>query len=155
MHPLLWKLLTPIRMRGLTGMAASDDGLRDLARRLLDRETGEAEDIPRLVEGIDRACQKLRSQIVAVLGPDGFKATLSEAASRTQRDFPYVAVHPTDGEEECLKGMQECLQGRGVGEAREALATLWANFLDILTGLVGRDLTLGFVRAAWPDTNTA
>ncbi len=132
-------------------MMESTDGLHELARRLLAQETGDVEDLQLLIEGAERACQKLRSQIAIILGSAGFQATLVQAARRTQPAVPFLSIDPILQDAECLRGIRQSLQGREADEVREALTILWGNFLTLMTGLVGRDLTVSFLRAAWPD----
>jgi hypothetical protein len=126
-------------------------GLMDLARLLLAHEAGGDPDPLRTADALERVWRKLNHQIAPVVGELGVRLMMVRAVKITQAQFSFLVADPVSGDDEPLKGLRKSLKDQAPAMATEALASLLANFLEVLTGLLGRRLTHGFLRAAWLD----
>ncbi|MHB1134842.1 MAG: hypothetical protein ACYC4L_20925 [Chloroflexota bacterium] len=130
-------------------MIEDTSALRDLSRRLLAHEGGDDRDPVRMAAATDRACRTLYGQFSPVIGDPAFQAWAYRALRLTQARYPLptVAVEPGG----CLSGLQESAQGRDPAQAAEAFTSLLTNFLVVFVGLMGKNLSMTFLRDAWPD----
>lgn len=125
--------------------------LRDLARRLLLHEGGDDREPARMAEAVDRACRTLHDQFAPVIGETAFRAWVHRALRLTRARYPLPTVDLAPGQGGCLTGLQECVDGPDSAQTVEALTFLLANFLAVFVGLLGKNLSMTFLRDAWPD----
>jgi len=93
--------------------------------------------------------EKLRPQLVALLGNVGFSALLSRALALANAEVPWLrAVHvKSDGS---LEGLAELESQVDLEEIVEGSVVLFAQLLGLLVAFIGDDLTLRLVREVWP-----
>ena len=93
--------------------------------------------------------EKLRPQLVALLGNVGFSALLSRALALANAEVPWLrAVHvKSDGS---LEGLAELESQVDPEEIAEGSVVLFAQLLGLLVAFIGDDLTLRLVREVWP-----
>jgi len=93
--------------------------------------------------------EKLRPQLVALLGNVGFSALLSRALALANAEVPWLrAVHvKSDGS---LEGLAELESQVDLEEIVEGSVVLFAQLLGLLVAFIGEDLTLRLVREVWP-----
>lgn len=125
--------------------------LRDLARRLLAYEGGDARDPERMADATGAVCRKLYQQFGPVIGDIAFRAWALRALKLTRARYPFLVVDLASEEGTVLKGLLESVQGRDPAQAAEALTTLLASFLAVFVGLMGENLPFTFLRDAWPE----
>lgn len=88
------------------------------------------------------------------MGPDGLQALLMRAVQITARERPWLSNVSVGGSADCpLSGLAEAAESRNGNDALEGYAALLANVLDLLTSFIGEDLTMRFVRHAWPGVS--
>lgn len=94
-----------------------------------------------------RVCEKLRTSLGKLAGPEGFAALLRRALALARAHAPAlkaVKVMP-DGH---LRGLEEVANG---DHSNEAAGELLAHLLHLLETFIGPTLTLRLLRNAWPD----
>ena len=93
--------------------------------------------------------EKLRPQLVALLGNVGFSALLSRALALANAEVPWLrAVHvKSDGS---LEGLAELESQVDLEEIVEGSVVLFAQLLGLLVAFIGGSLTLRLVREIWP-----
>lgn len=88
------------------------------------------------------------------MGPGGLEALLTRAVQITARERPWLSSVTIGGSADCpLSGLSEAAGSRDGNDALEGYAALLANVLDLLTSFIGEDLTMRFVRHAWPNVS--
>jgi hypothetical protein len=94
-------------------------------------------------------CEKLRPVLGALMGHGGFRGLLSRALVLAVVEVPWmqgVRVNG-DGSIEGLDTLSAEMEPRKVAEGSVVLI---AQALGLLNAFIGEDLTLRFVREAWP-----
>jgi hypothetical protein len=108
------------------------------ALRLLRHESAGSRE-PRVVAAAaDRAFEKLRDELEALVGPGGASALNRRARTLARRQFPFL-----DGD--------NGKAGPSSEQAEAANAAELAQLMGLLVNLLGEDLGLRPVRRIWPD----
>ena len=117
---------------------------RDWARRLLAAEAAD-----QAVSGAlgGAVCEKLRTALGKLAGPEGTAALLRRALALARLEVPALETVnvTTDGR---LQGLEKVADGH---HCDEAAGEIVAHLLHLLDTFIGRSLTLRLVRNAWPD----
>lgn len=96
-------------------------------------------------------CERLRSQISTLVGPDGYRALLSRAVALAVREHPLLGAAQVDSEGR-LTRLEEFTGSCDTVEAEEsACAAILANLLALLASFLGTEITRQLLRSAWPD----
>lgn len=91
----------------------------------------------------------LASEVIPIIGQDGFMMLYSRSLYMTHSAFPWIALSQgARPDEPPFMALKTCLEGRSFAEADAASKSLFANFTDILVNLIGEPLTTGILRAA-------
>ena len=125
-------------------MQVPSPSVRDLARRLLDREA--AGPSPAGGHEAERVCERLRVLLTRFAGAEGFLALMRRSLALARVEVPSLenlTLRP-DG---CFLGFEAALDGDG----NEAGAALTAHFLGLLVTFVGEPLAIRLVTDAWPN----
>ena len=92
----------------------------------------------------------MATQIISVVGQGGFQSLYSRSIFLTQRTYPWITHLPagltTDLSFPTLKA---CLEERDPTQAHEANTLLMLTFTDLLASLIGEQLTVKLLKAAW------
>jgi len=125
-------------------MQVPSPSVRDLARRLLDREA--AGPSPAGGHESERVCEKLRVLLTRFAGAEGFLALMRRSLALAREEVPALQklILKPDG---CFVGFEEALDGDG----NEAGTALTAHFLWLLFTFVGEPIGLRLIREEWPD----
>ena len=94
-------------------------------------------------------CEKLRPQLVPLMGTGGFRALLSRALALAGAEVPWLRAVQVKGD-----GVVERLEGLpkqpDLDAMLEGKVVLLAHLLGLLVAFIGENLTLRLVREVWP-----
>jgi len=122
--------------------------LRSLAKRLVTLEEGR-KPARSTKPGAFDACERLRPQLVPLMGVGGFRALLLHALALAAPEVPWVRAIKVKED-----GALELSEGLSIPSdpdiLREGKVALLAQLLGLLVAFIGENLTLQLVRDAWP-----
>jgi hypothetical protein len=138
-------------------MKKPDRVLRELARRVVKTRLS-ASPSPRttaaVADAMQLSCGELYRILETAMGPEGLQALVGRAIQITAREYPWLLSVQTGNSADCpLSGLAEAVGRLDVAEAIEGYAALLASIVWLLMTFIGEDLTLRFVRHAWPDVS--
>jgi hypothetical protein len=122
--------------------------MRDFAERLLACEmtaNQKAADLPAMF----RVCEKLRANLVGLMGTSGFTALLGRALALAGAEISWLRTVRTtkDGS---LEGLDEFRARFPADQIAEGGVVLVARLLGVLVDLIGSGLTTHLLRQIWP-----
>jgi hypothetical protein len=113
---------------------------RELARQLLERETGGVTEGAWLGAAMQRACARVSDNLRCSVGEDGYHALLARALARTEPAQPVLKhIRRTDAAGIHLD-VAPAVEGHGPVAVEMALESLLAALVDILGDLIGADM---------------
>ncbi len=123
--------------------------MRDFAKRLIAYEARGNHAPGHNAPGDFDICEKLRPQLVTLMGNAGFRALLSRALALAGDEAPWLrAVHvKSDG---ALEGLEEMHAELPPGALLEGKVALLAQLLGLLVAFIGQNLTVRVIREVWP-----
>lgn len=133
-------------------MRKASPGIRDLACRLLQIRARDVETVSEnLADMVAWSCKVLCPRLTDLVGKEGYRALLSRALALAKGELPWlVGVHvDVSGS---LIGLDAALTGRDHAEAEAVSIAILGEFLGLLNGLIGAEITCQLVASAWPDT---
>jgi hypothetical protein len=95
--------------------------------------------------------EQIATQIISIVGEDGFNSLYARSLFLTQSEFPLLAagsLAPPQSDHR-FAGLKESLEGMAPAQASEANTLLLIKFTDILASLVGEQLTSHILQLAW------
>jgi hypothetical protein len=136
---------------------ASDRTLHEMAHRVMKtRLPAGPVTAASAAEAMQGSCGELFVVLETAMGPAGLQALIGRAIQITARDYPWLtAVKPGTAADCPLSGLTEAAEKVGVDEAMEGYASLLASVVSLLIRFIGEDLTLRFVRHAWPKVSVS
>ena len=136
-------------------MAHPSPKLVELARRIVEREAGGSTDPAAAAAAVETACQRLRADLVDLLGSGGVSALLRRALHLAQREQALLAQVAVSGEPAaCFTGLSAALARSGEEEATAAAAVVLTHILDLLVMLLGEELGMKPIRKLWPQATS-
>jgi len=94
--------------------------------------------------------EKLATEIISVVGEDGFNSLYARSLFLTQSTFPWLAACSLSPQSDHrFAELKKRLEGQTPVQARVANILLLITFTDILTSLIGEALTTSILRSAW------
>jgi hypothetical protein len=123
-----------------------------LALHLLAMETGADPGSEAVAGAAERVLQKLRGQLVRLIGPTGFQALLGRALTLVLASRPDLngLTVTEDGE---IAGLGRLAASHAEPVARDMAAMVVGAFVELLAVFIGEDLTLRQIRRIWPDAS--
>jgi hypothetical protein len=123
--------------------------MRDFSERLIAHATRGNKSSETETPATFLVVEKLRPNLVTLLGNVGFRALLSRALVLTNSEIAWLrAVHvKADGSLEGLHELDAQLDPEEIAEGR---VVLLAQLLGLLVAFIGESLTLRLVRDVWP-----
>jgi hypothetical protein len=123
--------------------------MRDFSERLIAHATRRNKSSETETPAIFLVVEKLRPNLVTLLGNVGFRALISRALVLTNSEIAWLrAVHvKADGSLEGLDELEAQLDPEEIAEGR---VVLLAQLLGLLVAFIGESLTLRLVRDVWP-----
>ena len=88
----------------------------------------------------------IASELIPLVGLDGFFALYFRSISLTRARFPWIGSHKSDLS---FMSLKHSLETRNADDALEASVELLVQFTNILDTLIGEFLTSGIISAAW------
>ena len=122
--------------------------LRGLAERLVAYETRANKSGPAFSRGEFPICEKLRPDLVTLVGRAGYHALISRALALAGAEAAWLRIVQvkTDG---TLEGPENLMPG-DPKQVLEGCVVLVAQLLGLLVAFIGENLTLRLVREVWP-----
>jgi hypothetical protein len=133
-------------------MKKPDRALHEIARRAMKAHApGAAASAAAAADALQLSCGDLYRILETAMGPGGLNALLGRAIQLTARDYPWLSEVKPGATSDCaLQGLADSAEGLEANEASEGYAALLATVMWLLMSFIGEDLTLRFVRHAWP-----
>ena len=126
--------------------------LHDIARRVIHSRYRDAPSLAASADAMQLSCGELYRVLETAMGPAGLQALITRAIKLTARDYPWLAQVKVGNAAGCaLSGLTEAAERLDVAEANEGYAALLATIVSLLVTFIGEELTLRFLRLAWPD----
>lgn len=123
----------------------SSGGL-EMARQLLAREIGGAEEPAAITAAMQRALMRVSENLRRSVGDDGYNALVSRAIARTQPVHPAVIEMRGGGDAEMsANGVLTSVDAHGAPAVTAAVESLLASIADVLSGLIGADMVLNIL----------
>jgi len=94
--------------------------------------------------------EQMATQIISIVGEEGFNSLYARSVFLTQPTFPWLAagsLSPQTGRR--FAELRTSLEEQLPAQASAANSLLLTIFTDILAGLIGEQLTAGILRSAW------
>lgn len=127
-------------------MTPATPAIRDLARRLIALEAARDAGSSGGGNEAERACEKLRVPLAKLAGVAGYRTLISRALAMAKAEAP--ALEPVQVR---LDGSLEGVDGAGTNQDGEAPVVVLVHLLSLLVTFIGEPLTMGLIRAAWPE----
>ncbi|MBK8817288.1 MAG: hypothetical protein IPN42_18085 [Methylococcaceae bacterium] len=94
--------------------------------------------------------ETMAAQIILIVGEGGFNSLYARAVSLIQPTFPWLKFSsPSAQADNWLATLILSLEGQSPEQASAANSLLLITFTDILASLIGEDLTIHILQAAW------
>jgi hypothetical protein len=124
----------------------------NFARRVLQREAGEAGNADQFALALERACTKLHDSLAPLISSLGFHMLVRRALNLAARDFPFlVTLHIVENVRFSFHGLRETFDGRDPNDVVEGLAAILAYSISLIVIFIGENLGLRKVREIWPE----
>lgn len=94
--------------------------------------------------------ETMSAQLILIVGENGFNSLYARAISLTQSTFPWLRANSQTAQ--AVNRFSELLltlEGQSPERASDANTLLLITFTDILASLIGEDLTIHILQAAW------
>lgn len=93
---------------------------------------------------------QMATQIISIVGEGGFNSLYVRSVFLARTKFPWLAAGPLPPQtDQRFAGLKASLEGQTLEQAREANNLLLITFTDILSTLIGEELTTNILRSAW------
>jgi hypothetical protein len=135
-------------------MKKPDRQLLEIARHVMAAQAGTPSTSAGAVEAMQLCCGELYRILETAMGPAGLQALITRAIQIAARDYPWLVTVTAGPAADCsLSGLTEAAARLKVEDANEGYAALLATIIWLLITFIGEDLTLRFVRHAWPKVS--
>ncbi len=112
-----------------------------------------AQSTEKVADAAIRIWEQMTTQIISIVGEDGFNSLYARSIFLSQSRFPWLAASPLAPQnDQRFAGLKTSLEGQAPAQASEANSLLLITFTDILASLIGEQLTTRILRLAW-DTD--
>lgn len=112
-----------------------------------------AESTGKVADAAIYAWERLATQIISIVGEDGFNSLYARSLFLSQSKFPWLAASQFPPQiDHRFAGLKASLEGQAPAQASEANRLLLITFTDILASLIGEQLTTRILSLAW-DTD--
>ena len=130
-------------------MTQATPQMRELARCLIAFDATATKSSPSQNSDTFQVCEKLRPQLVTLVGNEAFRALLAHALALATAEIPELrAMHvKPDGTLEMSEEIHAQVKADKFFEGRVVLV---AQLLALLEAFIGENLTLRLVREVWP-----
>jgi hypothetical protein len=95
---------------------------------------------------------QMATQIVSIVGEDGFNSLYARSVYLAQPTFPWLAAHTLSPQaDQRFAELKMHFEAQTPSQAREANSLLLLTFTGILAALIGEPLTTRILCSAWGD----
>jgi hypothetical protein len=123
--------------------------LRDLARRLIDCESGEIKSSAQIILIAAPVCEKLRPHLATLMGRMGFRALLAHALARAVTDVPSLRAVQVTAASTFERSDESAAPVDAANPVEDSVA-LVARLIELLMDFIGENLTLRLLCEVWP-----
>jgi hypothetical protein len=96
------------------------------------------------------AWERVATQIISIVGEDGFNSLYARSIFLSQSTFPWLAASPLPPKSNHrFAALKTSLEAQTPAKAIEANSLLLITFTDILASLIGEQLTTRLLCLAW------
>lgn len=93
---------------------------------------------------------QIATQIISIVGEGGFNSLYARSVFLAKSEFPWLAaISMPSKSEHRFAELKEILEGQSPMLAREANSLLLITLTDILSSIIGEDLTMSILHSAW------
>jgi hypothetical protein len=104
----------------------------------------------KVADGAVRLWEKMATQIITIVGEDGFNSLYARSLFLSQAKFPWLSTGSlTPNAVHRFEGLKTSIEGQAPAQASEANILLLITFIDILALLIGVQLTSHILQLAW------
>jgi hypothetical protein len=126
--------------------------IAELARAIVERETGAATTAVATAQGIQDVFRRLYTLLAAVVGELGFDALMTRALHLSRaRNAELAACDATLAPGAVCEGLAAMVERVGEDVARRWAVALLGEILALHCDFIGEDLTLRLLRRVWPE----
>jgi hypothetical protein len=94
--------------------------------------------------------EQMATQIISIIGEGGFNSLYARSVFLARSTFPWLAVGALPPQaDQRFAGLKTSLETQTPAQAGEANNLLLITFTDILSSIIGEDLTTSILRSAW------
>lgn len=137
-------------------MPTYGERFRQSIRIAIKRRAGKASDANALADATFRTWQEMETQLAPVIGTRGVDVLFARALHMTSATFPWLDTPRDRKDNEDRPGsVKRRLADREPGVAEEASVALLATFVELLTKLIGENLTERLMKTAWAPGSPA
>jgi len=96
--------------------------------------------------------EKMATQIISIIGKDGFDSLYARSVFLTQSTFPWLAASSLSPQTDSrFAELKMSFEGQTPAQASKANSLLLITFTGILASLIGEQLTTSILGLAWSD----
>lgn len=129
---------------------------RDMARRLLARETAGADQPDAVATAIQRLCTRVSDNLRQSVGDDGYNALVARVLRRTEPDHPVLTdIRRVADSSIYLDRVSAGVESHGLAAVQAAIESLLATLIDVLAGLIGADMVLNLLDNDDPSSHAS
>ena len=93
---------------------------------------------------------QIATQIISIVGEGGFNSLYARSVFLAKSEFPWLAdISLPSKSEHRFAELKKILDGQSTMQAGEANSLLLITFTDILSSIIGEDLTMSVLHSAW------
>jgi hypothetical protein len=124
---------------------------RETARRLLEREQSGVDGPAAAGAALQRLCARISDNLRRSVGDDGYNALIWRALRRVESDHPALNdIRRTTDSGIFLDGVAASIDRHGQQAVTEALESLIAALVDLLSSLIGADMVMNLMDSPPP-----
>jgi hypothetical protein len=124
---------------------------RRIAEGILAEEAGNARTAGEAISAVIQVHAKLAGTISPVLGQEGFEAMFARTVQKTKADYPCLEAISSGNPDGVLDRLKSVLSQQEATTVREVGVSLVEMSFQLLSTLIGEELTLRLFRSTWPE----
>jgi hypothetical protein len=124
---------------------------RAVAEEIYALEGAEATTVDETIAAVLRVCHQLERGISSLVGKMGFHALFARCVRKASGDHPCLRDFDSSAPRGLLESLKTCLAGQPPAVITDIGTLILALVFDLVSTLIGDDLTLRLVRDIWPD----
>jgi hypothetical protein len=111
-----------------------------------------AQHTDKVADAAIRLWEPMATQIISIVGDDGFSSLYARSVFLTQPTFPWLVASSLPSQtDHRFAELKMHLEGQTPAQTSAANSLLLITFTDILASLIGEELTTSILRSAWDN----